>query len=97
MAAADLHEPTLSSMPLVSVWIPACVPPAKIAMHLNAELLESGANVFLWQASGDPALRLAGPLRRWRGDAPEGLGHLSVVTPARAVVEAVLDIVRQAS
>lgn len=88
MAAANLHEPTLSSVPLVSVWIPASVPPAKVATHLDAQLIESGANVFLWQASGDPALHLAGPLRQWREDAAENLGPLSVVTPARAAVEA---------
>ncbi len=88
MAAANLHEPTLSSLPLVDVWIPASAPPARVAQHLDAPLIESGANVFLWQASGDPALHLAGPLRRWRTDAPEGLGGLSVVTPGRAAVEA---------
>jgi len=86
-AAANLHEPTLSSIPLVSVWIPASMPPAEIAAKLDAELVESGANVFLWQASGDPSLRLAGPLRKWREDAPESFGRLSVVTPSRAVVE----------
>jgi len=88
MVAANLHEPTLSSVPVVDVWIPAAVPPAKVATSLDAQLIESGANVFLWQASGDPALRLAGPLRQWREDAPEDLAPLSVVTPARAAVEA---------
>lgn len=88
VAAANLHEPTLSGIPHVNVWIPASIPPATIAVHLEAELVESGANVFLWQASGDPALRMAGPLRTWRADASEALGRLRVVTPARAVVEA---------
>jgi len=88
VAAANLHEPTLSATPVVTVWIPASLPPAKIATALDADLVESGANVLLWQASGDPALRLAAQLRTWRENAPEGLGRLSVVTPARAVVEA---------
>jgi hypothetical protein len=88
IAAANLHEPTLSSVPVVNVWIPASVPPAQVAAHLDAQLIESGANVFLWQAPGDPALHLAGPLRQWREDAPVDLGPLSVVTPARAAVEA---------
>lgn len=88
VAAANLHEPTLSSMPLVAVWIPATVPPAKVAANLEGELVESGANVLLWQASGDPALRLAQSLQAWREDAPAGLSRLSVVTPARAIVEA---------
>lgn len=88
VAAANLHEPTLSSIPAVNVWIPASVPPAQVAMNLEAELVESGANVLLWQASGDPALRLAAALQTWREDPAEGLGRLSVVTRARAVVEA---------
>ncbi len=88
VAAVNLHEPTLSSLPLVDVWIPTSEPPARVAQELDAQLIESGANVFLWQASDDPALRLAGPLRRWRAEAPEALGGLSVVTPGRAVVEA---------
>lgn len=88
VAAADLHEPTLTSVSLVNVWIPLSTPPEGIAAGLGAELVDSGANVLIWQAPGDPALRLAGPLDGWRSDAPEGFGPLSVVTPARAAVEA---------
>ncbi len=88
VGAADLHEPTLTSVPLVNVWVPLSSPPEGIAAGLGAELVDSGANVLIWQAPGDPALRLAGPLDRWRSDAPEGFGPLSVVTPARAAVEA---------
>ena len=88
VAAADLHEPTLTSVPLVNVWIPLSTPPEGIAAGLGAELVDSGANLLIWQAPGDPALRLAGPLDGWRSDAPEGFGPLSVVTPSRAAVEA---------
>lgn len=88
VTAANLHEPTLSGLPLVNVWIPSSMPPAEIATDLGADLVESGANVLLWQAPGDPALRLARPLRTWRQDAPGDLLPLAVVTPARAVVEA---------
>jgi hypothetical protein len=88
VAAADLHEPMLTNLPSVSVWIPMSSPPERLATRLGAELVDSGANVFLWQAPGDPALRMAGPLERWRSEASEGLHGLSVVTPARAAVEA---------
>jgi hypothetical protein len=89
VAAADLHEPTLTGVPAVAAWIPMSSPPERVATRLGAELVDSGANVFLWQAPGDPALPMAGPLARWRSDAPEALRSLSVVTPGRAVVEAV--------
>lgn len=88
VAAADLHEPTLTGVPGVAAWIPMATPPEAVAARLGAELVDSGANVFLWQAPGDPALRMAGPLAHWRHDAPEALQKLRVVTPARAVVEA---------
>jgi hypothetical protein len=87
VAAADLHEPTLTNSPSVSAWIPLSSPPGRVATRLGAELVDSGANVFLWQAPGDPAMRMAGPLERWRSDAPEAVRLLPVVTPARAVVE----------
>lgn len=88
VAAADLHEPTLTASPVVNTWIPLSTSPERMAVGLGAELVDSGANVFLWQAPGDPALRMAGPLGRWRQDAPEEVRGLSVVTPARAAVEA---------
>ncbi|MHB1193490.1 MAG: hypothetical protein ACYC6F_10635 [Longimicrobiales bacterium] len=88
VAAADLHEPTLTGVPAVAAWIPMSSPPEGVAARLGAELVDSGANVFLWQAPGDPALRMAGPLARWRSDAPEAFRDLWVVTPTRAVVEA---------
>ena len=88
VAAADLHEPTLTGVSAVAAWIPMSSPPEEVAARLGAERVDSGANVFLWQAAGDPALRMAGPLARWRSDAPAALRELRVVTPARAVAEA---------
>lgn len=88
VAAADLHEPTLTSVPLVSAWISLSKPPEMVASQLGAGLVDSGANIFLWQAPGDPALRMAGPLERWRSNAPAALRQLTVVTPTRAAIEA---------
>lgn len=87
VAAANLHEPTLTTVPLVNLWLPHSHLPAELAIHLDGELVDAGANVVLWQASGDPALRLAARLDTWREDAPAGLSGLPVVTPARAAVE----------
>jgi hypothetical protein len=87
VAAANLHEPTLTSIPTLSVWVPFSHPPEEVAALIGGELVDSGANVLFWQATGDPALRLSGELARWRRDAPAKARHLSVVTPARAAVE----------
>lgn len=87
-AAADLHEPTLTSPPTPSVWIPSAVPPHQAAQALGGDLVESGGNLIALQAAGDPALRMAGRLKKWRTDVGPRVASLSVITPSRAVVEA---------
>ena len=87
VAAADLHEPVLTSIPLVCVWIPVAVPPEEAARALDAQIVESGANLAFWQAKGDPSLRLADRLGRWREESAPRFRELAVVTPSRAVVE----------
>jgi hypothetical protein len=87
VTAGDLHEPTLSSPPAPSVWIPAATPPTHIAKALDGELVDTGANLVVWQTPGDPALRLARRLAHWRGGLKSEVAALRVVTPARAVVE----------
>ena len=87
LAAAELHEPMLTSLPLVSVWIPVAVSPEETARVFDAQIVESGANLAFWQARGDPALRLADRLGRWREESAPRFRELSVVTPSRAVVE----------
>ena len=89
-AAADLYEPTLTSRPKTTVWIPAAVPAEHLADELGGgEVVDSGANVVAWQAHGDPALRLSRQLASWRGTTEGGLGRLFLVSPARAVVESI--------
>lgn len=48
VAAADLHEPTLTSVSAVNVWVPLSTPPEGLAPRLGAELVDSGANVLIW-------------------------------------------------
>jgi hypothetical protein len=86
--AADLYEPTLTSRPPPEVWIPASVAPSEVASHLGGEVAETGRNVSLLQAPGDPALRFRRRLGDWRQEPTGGLGDLFLVSPPRAVVEA---------
>lgn len=87
VVAGDLHEPTLSAPPAPNVWIPAADPPQDFARSLSGDVVDAGANLTVWQAPGDPALRLARSLAHWRTAAKPELSILSVVTPGRAVVE----------
>lgn len=88
-SAADLYEPTLTSQPTPTIWVRAATPPIQLADELGGgEVVDSGANVIAWQATGDPALHLSRQLATWRATTSEGLGSLFLVSPARAVVEA---------
>ena len=86
--AADLYEPTLTGRSHADIWMPASMPAQQLALALQAELVESGGNVTLWHASGDPALKLRSPLSDWRTLTDEPWGQLMVVSPARAIAEA---------
>jgi hypothetical protein len=89
VAAANLHEPTLATTPTPMVWIPVANPPEDAARLLSGEVVNSGANLIVWQAAGDPALRLAKRLGTWRVAPDDLVRGLSVVSPARAAVEAI--------
>jgi hypothetical protein len=89
VAAANLHEPTLATTPTPTVWIPVANPPEDAARQLSGEVVNSGANLTVWQAAGDPALRLAKRLGTWRVAPDDPVRELSVVSPARAAVEAI--------
>ncbi len=83
-AAANFYAPTLTVDPVPDVWIPANVPPARVARLIGGEVVESGANARLLQKSGDAALHYA---QRLTGTNRAGSGA-SVVSPYRAYVEA---------
>ncbi|MBI4538940.1 MAG: hypothetical protein HY704_05450 [Gemmatimonadetes bacterium] len=88
VVAADLYEPTLTTRPVPAVWIPAAAPPEDLAGSLGGEVVAAGANLITWQASGDPALRLARPLGSWRGPPAGEADAIMLVSPGRACVEA---------
>jgi hypothetical protein len=84
VTAANLFAPSLTVMPQPTIWIPAAASANDVARLLGGEVVESGANVRVWQTSGDVALRRAySLLPTW----PTHSG-LRVVTPYRAYVEA---------
>lgn len=85
VAAANLYEPSLSVTPTPAVWIPSETPASKVADSLNGQIVSSGANLWLWQTSGDPALRFAAPVADKATNHPKSL---RAVTLARAYVEA---------
>lgn len=87
VVAADLYVPTLTERPDPEVWIPAATPPEALARALDGEVVESGANLWVWQASGDPAPQRARRLGSWAKVGPP-LDRLRVVSPPRAVLEA---------
>jgi hypothetical protein len=87
VVAADLYVPTLTERPDPAVWIPAAMPPEALARALDGEVVDSGANLWVWQVSGDPALQRARPLGSW-AQRPGPLDRLRLVSPPRAVVEA---------
>lgn len=85
VAAANLYEPSLSVTPAPEIWIPSEMSAIKVADALNGQIVSSGANLWLWQTSGDPALRLAAPIANKAHNAPR---DLRAVTLPRAYVEA---------
>jgi hypothetical protein len=88
VAAADLYAPTLTEAPDPEIWIPADVPPEALEHALEGSLIESGANVLIWQVPGDPALRRARAFRAWGRPADDVIRDLRLVSPGRAVIEA---------
>lgn len=90
VAAANLYAPFLTEPPHPEIWIPAALPVEALAERLGGEIVESGANMWAWQAPGDPALQRARPLGDWRGMEGEELADLRIVSPPRAAAEAAL-------
>lgn len=82
-AAANLYAPTLTILPWPELWIPAEVPVSAVAEALEGELVDEGANLYVWHAPGDVALRHARPVT-----VPGIDQALPLVSRYRAYVEA---------
>jgi len=83
-AAANLYAPTLTVDPIPDVWIPADIPPVRVAQLIGGIVVESGANLRLIQRTGDFALWNARTLQGMNLAVPGAW----VVSPYRAYVEA---------
>lgn len=90
VSAANLHTPTLTTEAIPEVWIPAEVAPEKVADQLGGEIVSTGANIRLMQASGDLALHHATPKAAPPNlpSSVEGGQGLMLVSIPRAYIEA---------
>lgn len=81
VAAANLYAPTLTSDPEPTIWIDSWVPAKDIAAALAGEVVETGANVYIWQSENNFALRHAGQ------NGSMVITGLNLVSEPRAFVE----------
>lgn len=80
VAAANLWRPSLTALPWPDhLWIPASLPANAIAEALGGTVVTDGANLRLWQTTGDPALYHRRPAAR--GQSPSMAVYLSEVPP----------------
>ena len=87
-AAANVYAPTLTVIPELTVWFDARVPAQRAAHALGGEIVDKGANLYLWQSDQNLALKRASllqPLRETKRRGPEIL----IVSRPRAYVEAI--------
>lgn len=81
-SAANRYTPTLTREPDPEIWVPARVPPEQVADILDGELVESGANLAVWQCPDDSPLHYA------RSPASIGDNRFPMVSRYRAYLEA---------
>lgn len=94
-AAANLYAPTLTVIPEPTVWFDARVPAERVVRAMGGEIVDKGANLWLWQSERDLALTLA-TLWKSSGTAATESGELRMVTRARAYIEALKEGQRSA-
>lgn len=86
-AAANVYAPTLTIIPEPTVWFDARVPAERVARAIGGEIVDHGANLWLWQSEQGLALTHA-TLWKPPGTAAVESGELRIVTRARAYIEA---------
>ena len=86
-AAANVYAPTLTIIPEPTVWFDARVPAERVARAIGGEIVDNGANLWLWQSEQGLALTHA-TLWKPPGTAAMESGELRIVTRARAYIEA---------
>ena len=85
-AAANVYAPTLTVIPEPTVWFDARVPAEHVARAIGGEIVDKGANLWLWQSEQNVALTQA-VLGKPLGAVAMESGELRIVTRARAYIE----------
>ena len=90
VSAANLYAPTLTATPNPIVRIDASVPASQAAEALGGEIVQKGANLHLWQTTGNAALYNVAPWISAHG----GIGRanadlLQIVSRPRAYIESI--------
>jgi hypothetical protein len=85
-AAANVYAPTLTVIPEPTVWFDARVPAERVAHAIGGEIVDKGANLWLWQSEQNVALTHAA-LGRPLGAVAMESGELRIVTRSRAYIE----------
>jgi hypothetical protein len=90
VSAANLYAPTLTTTPNPIVRIDASVPASQAAEALGGEIVQKGANLHLWQTTGNAALYNIAPwISAHGGIGRANGGLLQIVSRPRAYIESI--------
>jgi predicted transcriptional regulator len=90
VSAANLYAPTLTATPNPIVRIDASVPASQAAHALGGEIVQKGANMLLWQTTGNAALYNVAPwISTHGGIGRASAGLLQIVSRPRAYIESI--------
>jgi len=90
VSAANLYAPTLTTTPNPIVRIDASVPASQAAEALGGEVVQKGANLHLWQTTGNAALYNVAPWISVHGGIGRvDAGLLQIVSRPRAYIESI--------
>lgn len=90
VSAANLYAPTLTTTPNPIVRIDASVPASQVAQALGGEIVQKGANLQVWQTTGNAALYNVDPwISKEDGIGQANAGLLQIVSRPRAYIESV--------
>jgi predicted transcriptional regulator len=90
VSAGNLYAPTLTATPNPIVRIDASVPASQAAQALGGEIVQKGANMLLWQTTGNAALYNVAPwISTHGGIGRASAGLLQIVSRPRAYIESI--------
>jgi hypothetical protein len=89
VGAANIYAPTLTVYPDPVVWVSERMPAEQVAIALGGEVVDSGANMHLWQSAGDIPLRQAVTAGAADDPISPNFNRLRLVSRPRAYIETV--------